>query len=386
MGICASKKAVEAFDPEEEEEEEEAQELSLREGNIAPFYTTFSTDSYLSLTESSTSENWDDPGMFSFMQSQVNQDVATDMSVFENLFDEENALPLQNEGYKIIRVLGRGASAQVYEMEKEGIRYAVKVCIISDLTVNFLNPETHQPKEEAAILRNFNHPYVIKIFDIIENKICVYIIMELLSGGNILSISDIKQKKIAFAQICAALEYIHSLNFAHRDIKCENTLMDENNVIKLCDFGISEYIGNPKELTPHKMKGTPAYCAPEVFSSDPYDLKVADIWSLGVLLYVLFFGKIPFTGKNIFELEKTIKSVEPEYPESADPDLVDLLKGILTKNAKHRYTIQQIWNSEWMKGLEKEVKNKAAFIPAGIPINTFTRKNSIRYASNLVSQ
>lgn len=384
MGLCASKKAVEAFDPKAQEEEEEVKELTLNEGNIAPFYTTFSSNSSLSLSESSAVVNWDDPAMFSSLKSQVNHGLITEVASLDNLFEEDSLSPLMKEGYKIIRVIGRGASSQVYETEKDGKRYAIKVCIISDLTVNFMNIETHQPKEEAAILRNFNYPYVIKFFDIIENNVCVYIVMELLTGSNILSLRNLDQQKIAFAQTCAALEYIHSLDFAHRDIKCENTLLDENKTIKLCDFGIAEYTGSSKKLESHKMKGTPAYCAPEVFSADPYDLKIADIWSLGVLLYILMFRKLPFSGKNIFELEKAIKSVEPDYPEDADPDLVDLIKGILTKNPKNRFTISQIWNSEWMFDMERKVKSNTSLVSTGVPINAISRKNSIRYASNLV--
>ena len=398
MGLCGSKASVEAMTPkgdmgDDDELSNSGMQLKKKGKKVRSNENIYSSGEDLDKSENQKElkiqDIWDDSKAFSFMDSKIQQYVTTSSefnSSNASTCDESQKLE-QIDGYKTVRVLGHGSSSEVVEMVKDGVHYAVKICYIGNQTINFLNPDTHQPKEEAAILRNFNHPYVIKIFDIIDNRSTVLLVTELLVGGNILSIHDLYAQKVAFAQVVCALEYVHSKNIAHRDIKCENTLMDNEGTVKLCDFGISECIDVNAKLTSHLMKGTPTYCAPEVFSSNPYDLRIADIWSLGVTLYVMMFGKLPFVGKNIFDLEKTINSTEPMYPLDADPDLVVLLKGILTKDPTKRYTIADIWANPWMMGLEQTVKTRANQLLAKMkPTSSFNRKNSVRFVENSFPQ
>ena len=286
-------------------------------------------------------------------------------------------------GYTKVRLLGQGSSSEVYEVEKDGFRFAAKFCYISPITVNFLNVTNHQPKQEAAILRNFNYPYIIKIYDIIDANDSVLMITELLLGGTILTIDDDEKKKVAFAQSLAAIEHSHDHQIAHRDIKPENILLDLDGNVRLCDFGISEYVPQSRKMTKHMMKGTPSYSAPEVFNDNAYDLYVADIWSLGATLYVLYFGELPFNGKNLFLMQKEIENSEPKYPEDADSDLVDLIKKMLKKNPIERISIRNIWAHPFLKGMRKRVDDIAAKMNV-LPIKEiYTRKNSITFPANI---
>ena len=286
-------------------------------------------------------------------------------------------------GYKKIKILGKGASSEVYEMEKMGKKFAAKFCYVSPITVNFLNLQNHQPKEEAVILRNFNFPFIIKIYDIIDVNDTVLLIMELLTGGNIMSIDNYDKKMIAFAETLSAVEYIHSQRIAHRDIKPDNVLLDADGHVRLTDFGISEHVPPGKEIESHVTKGTPAYSAPEVFYNTPYNLFIADIWSLGVTLYQMMFNTLPFIGKTLVSLQKEVETKEPTFPETADKSLVDLIKRMLEKDQKSRISINDIWKHPWMNNMRKDIENTVMKLKDKTPQTFYDRKNSITFPTHL---
>ena len=415
MGICVSKENVETMSSSSEsgsqqqgqqdqdqkivipQKQEPQNQIPLNQSpqNTAPINImdqnsgNFIMNSF-NTNDSARDVNWDDTQLFSFMGSKFNISVTTTgltdfdlntVSKFSLTDDNLGGQTAQRTicGYTYVRSIGRGASSEVVQVEKGGVNYAVKICFISQNTVNFLNPETHQPKEEAAILRNFDHPHVIKIFDIIDNQTSVLIVMELLPGGTMLSLNNVEDQKMAFAESISALSYVHKQKIAHRDIKPENILLDEKGSVRLCDFGISELVPDPD--TPHKylMKGTAAYSAPEVFNSNPYNLFIADIWSMGVTLYQMAFKRLPFVGKNVFDLQKIIETTKPVYPDDADPELKDLIQGMLEKDPAKRLTIPQIWQHPWMKGMYEIVE--AGISPANANSNRtlFDRKNSVSF-------
>ena len=286
-------------------------------------------------------------------------------------------------GYNKIKLLGKGSSSEVYEVEKDSKHYAAKFCYISPITVNFLNFQNHQPKEEAVILRNFNHPFIIKIYDIIDITDTVLLIMELLTGGKISTITSDEKKKIAFAQSVAALQYVHSQRIAHRDIKEDNVLLDANGNIRLTDFGISEHVPPGTEFNMHQMKGTPSYSAPEVFSDKPYDIFVADIWSLGVMLYSLMFKRLPYQGKTLYVLQKNIETKEIEFPDESDKALVDLIRRMMNKNPKQRISLNDIWKHPWMNGMKTIIDETVEKLIDKSPQKRYDRKNSITFPTHI---
>ena len=153
----------------------------------------------------------------------------------------------------------------------------------------------------------------------------------------------------AFVQILDAVDYLHTNRIAHRDIKPSNILMDDKMNIKLADFGTAIIVPRQKKtnLVPVTFTGTFSYFPPEIFEDASFDPFSADIWSLGVTLYQLSYGFMPFTGNSIEEKAREIREKEVEFPEFAeqkDPDLVDLIRKMLNKDPAKRIKVSAIWN------------------------------------------
>ncbi|OHT11108.1 Serine/threonine-protein kinase GRIK2 [Tritrichomonas foetus] len=256
-------------------------------------------------------------------------------------------------GYEFVRKLGSGASGVVIQMKKDGVDYAVKVCNCKKAHLNFLNPSSHDPKEEAVIMKRLNNPNVVKVYDFIEDidNNLIYIVMELMAGGSIENCTSIEQKRKAFGQVLTALQYLHNQRLAHRDIKVENVMLSGEGDAKLCDFGISVYVPTDAELIDTEMKGTPAYCAPELFCTEKYDPFKADIWAFGVTLYILSFHDLPFKAANVYKMQQAIAEDEVTFPDGADPQLADLISQMLIKDPSKRITIDGIWSHPWANGL-----------------------------------
>ena len=247
-------------------------------------------------------------------------------------------------GYTKVRLLGQGSSSEVYEVEKDGLRFAAKFCYISPITVNFLNIQNHQPKQEAAILRNFNYPYIIKIYDIIDANESVLMITELLLGGTIQSIEDNEKKRIAFAQSLAALEHSHQNQIAHRDIKPENILVGSNGELKIADFGWSVHAPSSRRTT---LCGTLDYLPPEMIEGHEHDESV-DIWSLGVLLYEFLVGCPPFESANQKDTCQRIKDVDIKFPDFVAPLACDLIQRLLQHDPQKRMPLQEVRLHPWI--------------------------------------
>ena len=223
-------------------------------------------------------------------------------------------------------------------------------------------------------MKKLNHPNITKILEIFEDGNYFLIIMEYINGGNLFSFVKKRRKisektaKFLFRQIILGIQHMHSKNIVHRDIKLENILIDLNNNIKICDFGISLILKSLSDIL-YDQCGTPMYMAPEILLSNKnkqigYIGPPVDIWSAGIALYIMLSGNLPF---DISEISRDIK-IEKEYNEHANniilqycilskepkkiddiSDLAhDLLKGILNKNPKKRLTYEQILNHPWL--------------------------------------
>ena len=193
---------------------------------------------------------------------------------------------------------------------------------------------------------------IVKFFEDVNTEKYYCIIMENISGGNLLSLINKRTKlpeqtaKYIFKQLIETLKFIHSQNIAHRDIKPDNILIDLNNTIKICDFGVSKEIKNGQLL--YDPCGTPAFVAPEVLGTTPYDPFKTDIWSCGVVLYSMVSGFFPFRGNNDYELHQSI--LNGEYPSLVDVsvDLQDLIDKILEVDVSKRITLNDILNHKWL--------------------------------------
>ena len=318
--------------------------------------------------------------------SSEKSDIIINVSTSDSDFGENEAQIDSICGYKFISQLGSGSFAQVYEMEKDHIHYAVKVCDLNKKQLSFLNKTNFDPKQEAAIMKKFDHPYITKIYDLIEevenHQICI--VMELLTGGTILDCPDLHSKKVAFAQTLLGLQYIHFQRIAHRDLKVENILRHKDGTIRISDFGISIFVPEGTSKISSDNSFTPLYSAPEAITESEYDPFIGDIYSLGIVLYKLILGTIPYEGvKNIFELQNLRQSKPITFPDDIDQNLKTLIQQMTEINPNDRISLEQIWENEWMKDVVKYKKIKRDE-PQEKIYKTITPDDTIKSVTRLV--
>ena len=226
---------------------------------------------------------------------------------------------------------------------------------------------------ETGLMKRFNHPNITKILEVFHDEEYMLIIMEYINGGNLFNFVKKRRKlsektaKFLFRQIILGIKHIHSQNIVHRDIKLENIIIDLNNNVKICDFGIGKVINSADELLYDKC-GTPMYMAPEIILSNKkngYKGFTVDIWSSGITLYIMLSGTLPFAVKNKSIEELSLKDMKSKkessnlkyqivngYPKKIkkiSSEAKDLLKGLLNKNPDKRLTCDEILNHPWLK-------------------------------------
>lgn len=208
------------------------------------------------------------------------------------------------EKYEMGKMLGRGTFAKVYHGKElaNGESVAIKVINKDQLkTEEMMKLITR----EISIMRLVRHPNIVEIKEVLATKAKIYIIMEYVKGGELFAKiaegrlrEDVARKY--FQQLISAVDFVHSRGVVHRDLKPENLLLDENGDLKVTDFGLSALTDKQHDgagFLLHTQCGTPAYIAPEVLKKKGYDGAKADIWSCGIILYVLLAGFLPFQMK-----------------------------------------------------------------------------------------
>ena len=227
---------------------------------------------------------------------------------------------------------------------------------------------------ETELMQRFNHKNITKILEVFNDEEYMLIIMEYINGGNLFSFVKKRRKlsekmaRFLFRQIILGIQHIHSKNVVHRDIKLENILIDFNNNVKICDFGIGRVLKSTDELLYDKC-GTPMYMAPEIILANEgngYKGFPVDIWSSGITLYIMLSGSLPFSLKkknnkkenislnsmknnNNSFLQNQIVNIKPKEIENISEDAKNLLDGLLNKDPSKRLTCSQILNHPWLK-------------------------------------
>ena len=250
---------------------------------------------------------------------------------------------LLKSSYKIIGILGKGA----FGIVKLGIhlptneKVAIKIISKTNEKHNILT------ETEISILKSINHQNIIKVYDVIETKEYYYIIFEYISGGELQKYIQIQGRlnqntimKI-FYQLILGISYLHNNNIIHRDLKPENILLTKNEEIKIIDFGLAIKLNNNNTLLKSQC-GSINYCSPEIIKGEEYNGKLADIWSIGIILYYMNCGDLPFIGKNNKEIQKNIINCKIEYPSNIPFIIKDLLSKILVINPNNRISIKEI--------------------------------------------
>ena len=278
--------------------------------------------------------------------------------------------------YKIGRLIGQGGFAKVNLGLNvlTGRVVAIKSFNKTKKTKYGDNLNMDKILYEINLMRKLNHPNITKILETFEDEKFYFIIMEYINGGNLFSFVKKRRKlsekvaKFLFRQIILGIKHIHSQLIVHRDIKLENILIDMNNNVKICDFGIGIILSS-EDQDLHNHCGTPMYIAPEIILSTKdkgYKGFPVDIWSAGIALYIMLSGKLPFNldddyqddfdgynnNNNIKEKNKKLKYEivhnEPKYIEKISDEARNLLNGLLNKNPLKRLTCDQILNHPWL--------------------------------------
>ena len=301
-----------------------------------------------------------------------------------NYYKKNHMYPPTNiDFYKYGRLIGQGAFGKV----NLGLNVLTGrvVAIKSFNKKNLDSPNNEHMKKiiyETNLMRKLNHPNITKILEMFEDEKYILIIMEYINGGNLFSFVKKRRKltekisKFLFRQIILGIKHIHSQNIVHRDVKLENILIDLNNTIKICDFGIGRILSSPDELI-HDQCGTPMYMAPEILSCSKekgYKGFPVDIWSAGIALYIMLSGSLPFSVKNendsLIEgnnnnnnkkknmaLRNAIINCEPKKIEKISEEARDLLHGLLNKDPNKRLTCDEILKHPWLNNDDINNKN-----------------------------
>ncbi|KAL8615885.1 Serine/threonine-protein kinase sik3 [Nucella lapillus] len=213
---------------------------------------------------------------------------------------------------------------------------------------------------EIRIMKLLRHPHIIRLYQVMETERMLYLVTEYASGGEIFDHlvahgrMNEREARRKFRQIVSAVAYCHSRHVVHRDLKAENLLLDANLNIKIADFGFSNFF-NP--TTPLKTWcGSPPYAAPELFEGKEYDAPKVDVWSLGVVLYVLVCGALPFDGSTLQSLRRRVLSGKFRIPFFMSTECEALIRSMLVVDSSRRVTIDQIVAHAWMRprGEEQE--------------------------------
>ncbi|XP_068689499.1 MAP/microtubule affinity-regulating kinase 3-like isoform X5 [Montipora foliosa] len=252
--------------------------------------------------------------------------------------------------YRLIKTIGKGNFAKVKLAKHVPTGKEVAIKIIDKTQ---LNPSSLQKLfREVRIMKFLDHPNIVKLYEVIETDKTLYLVMEYASGGEVFDYlvahgrMKEKEARSKFRQIVSAVQYCHQKHVIHRDLKAENLLLDGDMNIKIADFGFSN------EFTPgNKLDtfcGSPPYAAPELFQGKKYDGPEVDVWSLGVILYTLVSGSLPFDGQNLKELRERVLRGKYRIPFYMSTDCENLLKRFLVLNPTKRSRLEQIMSDKWM--------------------------------------
>lgn len=267
--------------------------------------------------------------------------------------EEEKRLRQIND-YALMNTISAGDNSKVYDVvdTKTGTGYIAK-------TVYVTNSNKDACEREKKLLQSFDHKNIVKLHEVlcVDYKAMACFILERAPFG---SLKGLIGKKLGeatvasiFRQVCLGLSYLHDKGFCHNDVKPANVLLFDRGVAKICDFGSCEKIGEDKEL----MR-SPAYQAPELVAVEiecELDGAKQDVWSLGVSMFELMFGYLPYRGSNVYEIAYEIMSTKLKIPETASEDFRDLLEGMLKMNPGDRMSMSEVMKHEFFDAACSEI-------------------------------
>ncbi|KAG0333983.1 NUAK SNF1-like kinase 2 [Podila humilis] len=255
-------------------------------------------------------------------------------------------------GYSYIGTIGQGNFGKVLLAENDTTGEQVAVKILEKAQFKSEQQRLHATRE-ARLMATLRHPNIVDVKTVLEDDARILIVMENLTGGELFDyISnkgclDEKEARRIFHQIVLAIHYCHENNVVHRDLKPENILLDSEKNVRVADFGFGNNWHKDRHLTTYC--GSPFYAAPEMVSGTPYIGPETDVWSLGVILYVLVCGRLPFDASDLPQLFAQIKRGNYQKPREGSIDVCSLIHRMLTVDPKRRATLSGVLRSRWMR-------------------------------------
>uniref|UniRef100_A0A8D2ZYT0 non-specific serine/threonine protein kinase n=1 Tax=Scophthalmus maximus TaxID=52904 RepID=A0A8D2ZYT0_SCOMX len=246
--------------------------------------------------------------------------------------------------YRLLKTIGKGNFAKV--------KLARHILTGREVAIKIIDKTQLNPNSLQKVI-------YLKLFEVIETERTLYLVMEYASGGEVFDYlvahgrMKEKEARAKFRQIVSAVQYCHQKHIVHRDLKAENLLLDADMNIKIADFGFSNEFTMGNKLD--TFCGSPPYAAPELFQGKKYDGPEVDVWSLGVILYTLVSGSLPFDGQNLKELRERVLRGKYRIPFYMSTDCENLLKRFLVLNPAKRGTLEQIMKDRWINaGFEED--------------------------------
>lgn len=303
---------------------------------------------------------------------------ASGHSISGHIPDEEYVENVSIGNYIIIKDLGTGSTAKVVLAfdKNSGRRVAIKIVKRKRREGNLPVEQSSAAEKQEAVLKTLNpadianegfsderiyrevvisvlldHPHIIKLLDFLYSDSYFFLIFEYVKGSQLYDIilkesrlSEEKTRKY-FRQILSAIDYIHRNSIVHRDLKIENIIIDHNDNVKLLDFGLSNFYDNKNFLK--TFCGSLYFAAPELLLGHTYNGPEVDVWSLGVILYVMVCGKVPFDDESVRELQNKIKVASFEYTVPLSKHIQELISNMIVPDISKRFTLLEIINSKW---------------------------------------
>ena len=309
---------------------------------------------------------------------------------YHELIQEFGSKELRNVGnYTLGRLIGKGAFGKVY-LAYHTLTNGTKVVLKS------AQRDDHNLAREIHHHRQFIHPHIARLYEIIVTENLVWLVLEYCPGDELYNYLlhhgplPVPKVQRIFTQLVGAVAYVHKKSCVHRDLKLENILLDKYGNVKLCDFGFTREYENKLNCL-QTFCGTICYAAPEMLKGEKYSGEKVDVWSLGVILYALLVGELPFDEDHEVETKARILNDEPKFKENIPAEAKELIGKMLSKRPLHRPSLSNILDSEFLKEnaqKQKDILNfeEPAPFSSRIEIDTLSRLRSAGVNTGLVME